>query len=202
MQQLTLKYSHVVQGSFEVKRLNLLLVFQVNCPGCFMDAIPLLDNLSTKYQHQLGCAALSTAFEDFDKNTLDNTRLLVTTGELVGETKKALHNNFGMSKFSMPTQFPILFDEIVPGHSLWKDADLRIREAHQTTGNLANEQLTKAIKAYYHGMPQVGYTFSANLFKGTPTFVLYDDTLKILGHWFGHVGQDKISKEIEQHIVN
>ena len=33
---------------------------------------------------------LATAFEDFDKNTLDNLKMLAETGEVIGETKTAL----------------------------------------------------------------------------------------------------------------
>ena len=33
---------------------------------------------------------LATAFEDFDKNNLDNLKMLLETGEVVGETKSAL----------------------------------------------------------------------------------------------------------------
>ena len=33
---------------------------------------------------------LATAFEDFDRNTLENLRLLAETGQVIGETRKAL----------------------------------------------------------------------------------------------------------------
>jgi hypothetical protein len=33
---------------------------------------------------------VATAFEDFDKNTLDNLKLLLTSGEVIGETRKVL----------------------------------------------------------------------------------------------------------------
>jgi len=36
---------------------------------------------------------MATAFEDFDKNTLENLQLLLETGEVVGETKKMLQQD-------------------------------------------------------------------------------------------------------------
>jgi len=35
-----LKIDRVLQGSFDLKALNLLFVFQVNCPGCFIYGFP------------------------------------------------------------------------------------------------------------------------------------------------------------------
>ena len=52
---------------------------------------------------------LATAFEDFDKNNLDNLKMLVETGEVVGETKSALAQ-YGQlqegSKLSFKIPFP------------------------------------------------------------------------------------------------
>ncbi len=33
---------------------------------------------------------LATAFEDYDKNTLDNLRLLLSTGDVIGDTLKTM----------------------------------------------------------------------------------------------------------------
>ena len=41
--------------------------------------------------------AIATAFEDFDLNTVENTRLLLETGETVGETKKRFGPSFSVS---------------------------------------------------------------------------------------------------------
>ena len=69
----------------------LLEVFQVNCPGCFMNAIPEAINIYNKYKDEgVRVLGIATAFEDFDKNTLENLKMLAETGEVIGETKNAL----------------------------------------------------------------------------------------------------------------
>jgi len=66
-------------------------VFQVNCPGCFIYGIPEAIRLFDKYKGQhLVVLGLATAFEDYEKNTLENLRLLLTSGEVIGETRKVL----------------------------------------------------------------------------------------------------------------
>ena len=81
MRELQLHIDKHIQGNFETKELNLLLMFQVNCPGCFTYALPLFKRLYENYKDEkFSFLALSTAFEDFDKNTLENTTLLVKEG--------------------------------------------------------------------------------------------------------------------------
>ena len=66
-------------------------IFQVNCPGCFLYGIPEAIRLFDKYKGQkLVVFGLATAFEDYDKNNLENLRLLLTSGEVIGETRKVL----------------------------------------------------------------------------------------------------------------
>ena len=66
-------------------------VFQVNCPGCFIYGIPEAIRLFDKYKGQhLVVLGLATAFEDYEKNTLENLRLLLTSGEVIGETRRVL----------------------------------------------------------------------------------------------------------------
>ena len=106
-----LKYSEVLQGSFELAAHNLVMVFQVNCPGCFIHGFPLLKELQTHYDNKLSCFALATAFEDFHLNTAENVKLMANTGELVGETLKA--QEAGMLKWdSTNLSVPVLIDEV------------------------------------------------------------------------------------------
>ncbi len=75
----------------EKDKIVLVEVFQVNCPGCFMNAIPEAIKIYNKYKDEgVRVLGIATAFEDFDKNTLENLELLLKTGEVIGETKKAL----------------------------------------------------------------------------------------------------------------
>ena len=75
----------------EGDRIVVAEVFQVNCPGCFMYGIPEMIKIYEKYRDEgVRVLGLATAFEDFDKNTLDNLRLLLETGKVVGDTLDGL----------------------------------------------------------------------------------------------------------------
>jgi hypothetical protein len=72
-------------------RVVLVEVFQVNCPGCFVHALPEALHLHQRYHDDgLTVIALATAFEDFDRNTQANLERLVATGELIGEPLRQL----------------------------------------------------------------------------------------------------------------
>ena len=91
-----LQISTWVQGkstNIDKEKGNVVLVevFQVNCPGCFLQGIPEAIDIYNKYKDKgLTVLAVATAFEDFDKNNLENLQKLVTTGEVIGETYRAL----------------------------------------------------------------------------------------------------------------
>ncbi|MDQ5842159.1 MAG: redoxin family protein, partial [Thermoproteota archaeon] len=93
-----LEVSSWVQGkptNIDKERGNVVLVevFQVNCPGCFLYSIPEVIDIYKKYRDKgLTIIGLATAFEDFDKNNLDNLQKLLSTGEMVGETYRAFSN--------------------------------------------------------------------------------------------------------------
>jgi thiol-disulfide isomerase/thioredoxin len=82
-------------------------VFQVNCPGCFMYGIPEAIELYNKYgESGLTVLGMATAFEDYDKNTLENLQKLLTTGEVVGETQKALSMYGQLKGGKLPYKIP------------------------------------------------------------------------------------------------
>ncbi len=114
MTTLQLQIERVLQGSFDLKALNLLFVFQVNCPGCFIYGFPLVNKLHWKYRRAgLNVLGLSTAFEDFDYNTAVNTELLLTEMKLVGATRRAL------GEYYCPAiDFPIAVDQLMTGAAL------------------------------------------------------------------------------------
>ena len=113
--------SEWVQGAptnFEQEKDHVVLleVFQVNCPGCFMNAIPEAINIYNKYKDDgVRVLGLATAFEDFDKNTLDNLKMLAETGEVIGETKSAL-SSYGKlqegNRLSFKIPFPLGMDNL------------------------------------------------------------------------------------------
>jgi len=102
-----LAVGELLQGELRTNARTLLLVFQVNCPGCFSYALPLAEAIH-RDEDRLGLSvlALSTAFEDFELNTLENTHALVDRGDLVGETQRTL----GMRKYPGTISFPVATD--------------------------------------------------------------------------------------------
>ena len=109
MPKLNLQISEFLQGQFTEKNLNLLLVFQVTCPGCFLYAMPLFNELYRAYSNRLGFLSLSSAFEDYEYNNIENTKALISDGILVGETQKALVSR-DIDKMPYAIDFPVAMD--------------------------------------------------------------------------------------------
>lgn len=194
----SLETDETLQGTFSPKKLNLLLTFQVNCPGCFIYAFPVMNTLYTKFKDELGFLGISTAFEDFDKNTLENTKMLLKHGELIGETKKSLATH-GINKLPYELNFPIVMDKIIHQHEISEEdkADIKHTLLGKLQGNLrddTNSQLENYLNSFVY-LPQ---TFLKNAMNGTPTFTLLDKEFKIINQWFGHV----LAETLENAIFN
>jgi len=116
-----LQVAEWVQGdpsNIDQERGQVILIeaFQVNCPGCFIGALPeVIQTYMTFKGKPLTVWGLATAFEDYHLNTLDNLKKLVDTGEVVGETMAMLSErdmlSMGRLQYFMP--FPVAMDQIV-----------------------------------------------------------------------------------------
>lgn len=201
--KLNLRYSDVIQGPFIPGNLNLMMVFQVNCPGCFMYGFPQMIELHTKYHDKISFVALSTAFEDFNVNTVENTRLLIEANMLVGETKKAYDANL-LKWTNNAILFPVLMDSLTENKELVSpefinDVVFNQPEWHQSKA-LEAEKIKSALTDYFTQLPSSGFTFTANLMQGTPTFVLFNNAMEIHEHWFGHVPHEAVEEKIKLYI--
>jgi hemoglobin-like flavoprotein len=173
-----MKLEEIFQGEFQIKKLNLLLVFQVNCPGCFVYALPLATRLHDQYGDRVNVLGLSTAFEDFSLNTPDNTRRLLASGEVVGMTKRYWQGQ-GEVSYSVPIRFPIAFDLLEGSQSLTPD-----------TGESA-----------YPTSRGIGYTFRVNQLQGTPSWILFDEGCTILAQWFGHKAESEVESILRRSLA-
>ncbi len=192
-----------IQGQFEPKRLNLLLSFQVNCPGCFLYALPTFNQLFKKYKNDLGFLALSTAFENFELNNTNNTILLAKDGTLVGHTKHALAEH-GYDKLQIQPEFPIAIDQKMKPfqiEEITKNICL-LNPNFNTWSSSDQELLLKRVRNYLTKLPEVSLTFTTNQFRGTPTFTLFNDKNELLHSWFGHVKKNEIIDKINTFKVN
>ena len=191
----------MLKGEFKPQKLNLLLVFQVNCPGCFFYALPLFNHLFQRYEKQLGFVALSTAFEDYNYNTNANTELLIQKGELVGETKKALKEQ-GVDKLPFPLLTPIGMDKKLDNQEKEELIEMICKSIAEknVSANYDRNLLRKNVSDYLNKQEHVSLTFTANQFKGTPTIALFKEDNQLLNSWFGHVPVENLIQAIDQFI--
>ena len=201
--KLALHYTEVLNGKFALSSINLMMVFQVNCPGCFMHGFPLAKELQVHYGNELSCFVLATAFEDFHLNTEENVKLMVDTGELVGETLKAQeagHLHWDRTTLSVP----VLIDEVVNQSELHQsefvEKIIQNMLDPNTTTSVEQENLRATLDNYFSQLPKCGRTFAANLMRGTPSFFLFSDSMEILVQWFGHVDRLVVKKELDKFI--
>lgn len=207
LRKLVLDYQEVFQGDFKIGPLNLLLVFQVNCPGCFLYAFPVAIELKKILKDSslkpLNLLALATAFEDFEFNNPQNVRLLLTKGELVGETKKAL-NQMNHDKLPYSIDFPIAFDRLRLIESL--DLDREVEQFCQTIEGYsqvdANQKanIQKQVHQYFAHKKFSAYTFDHNYLKGTPSWILFDHKMNILYEAFGHQDIEELQSKLKPYL--
>ena len=161
----------------------LLEVFQVNCPGCFMNAIPEAINIYNKYKEEgVRVLGLATAFEDFDKNTLDNLKMLAETGEVVGETKNAL-SMYGKlqegSKLHYKIPFPLGMDNLtktsgeISQEKIMEFIHPQIPEFDSKPEDYRN-QIIQKVKNHMKSKEYSAETFEKFSLQGTPSAILVD----------------------------
>ena len=160
----------------------LVEVFQVNCPGCFIYGIPAAIEMYKKYHHKgLRVLGLATAFEDFDKNTVDNLKLLLTTGEVIGETRKAL-TEYGQlqpgNKLPYNIPFPVGMDTLLRFGSLTDDKIMDFIEANVSDFRAYSEKDRQStyerVKQYLKLRQFSAKTFDEYGLRGTPSAILID----------------------------
>ena len=182
-----LKLGKWVQGmdtNFDKEGDNVKLaeVFQVNCPGCFMHSIPEIINIYNKYKGDgLSVMGVATAFEDYDKNTLENLEMLLTTGEVVGDTKQALTQygqlNDGKLQFKIP--YPVAMDSLVKegGEPSMEKMTAFINQQIPNFESQSDEyknQIYARVKEYYKSKEFTAETFEMYSLQGTPSTILVD----------------------------
>ena len=166
----------------EKDKIVLLEVFQVNCPGCFMHAIPEAINIYNKYKDDgVRVLGLATAFEDFDKNTLENLKMLVETGEVVGDTKEALtmYGQLKEGKLPYKIPFPLGMDNLtktdgkVSQEKIMQFIYPQIPEFDSQPEEY-KQQIIQRVKDYMKSKEYSAETFEKFSLQGTPSTILID----------------------------
>ncbi len=182
-----LKVSKWVQGmdtNIDKQNDNVVVVevFQVNCPGCFMYGIPESIEIYNKYKSEgVSVLGMATAFEDFDKNTLENLQLLLETGETIGETKKML-SQYGESqgdKISYKIPYPVAMDSLIKqsGESSKEKMDSLIKNQIPNFDEQPEDYKNKIydrVKDYFMSKEFSAETFEMYALPGTPSSILVD----------------------------
>ena len=182
-----LKISKWVQGvdtnlDKEEDNVKLVEVFQVNCPGCFIYGIPEAINIYNKYKSEgLTVLGLATAFEDYDKNTLENLELLLSTGEVIGDTKQGLsqYNQLNDGKLQYKIPYPVAMDSLVKenGEPSQEKMNAFINNQIPNFDSQPQEYKDKIydrVKEYYKSKEFSAETFEMFSLQGTPSTILVD----------------------------
>jgi len=182
-----LKVSKWVQGmdtNIDKQNDNVVVVevFQVNCPGCFMYGIPESIEIHNKYKSEgVSVLGMATAFEDFDKNTLDNLQLLLETGETIGETKK-MYSQYGKSqedKIPFKIPYPVAMDSLikqsdeVPKEKMDSLIKNQIPNFDEQSEDY-KKQIYDRVKDYFSSKEFSAETFEMYSLQGTPSSILVD----------------------------
>jgi len=196
-----IKVAKWVQGlptNFDKEKDQIVLVevFQVNCPGCFLYGIPEAINIYKKY-HSEGVTVLgvATAFEDFDKNTLENLELLLKTGEVVGETKKGLsqYGKLDDSKLSYKIPFPVAMDSLIKETGESTESRIKnfiynqIPDFDSQPEDYRN-QIIQRVKDYLKSKEYSAETFEEYSLQGTPSTIVVDRKGILRDVSFGQTG--------------
>ncbi len=202
MTKLALHTKEFLQGNFELKNLNLLFVFQVNCPGCFLYGFPVVNRLyNDLLNKEVSILGLSTAFEDFEYNNFENTQMLLDEKNLVGETQKYLQQK-GFEKYPENIDFPVAMDRRLENEEdLDKMAtNLCVQNPNYQIWPVTEQKIfrTKVVN-YLKGLEVISLTFTLNQMRGTPSFVLFNDSYEILDQWFGHKKPEEIQTLLTRH---
>ncbi len=177
-------------------RVVMVSVFQVNCPGCFAHGLPEAKFISTRYGDRgVTVLGLATAFEDFDKNTLANLKLLLKTGEVIGETRKALsiHGQLKDGKklpYTIP--FPVGMDQltkVIPGEITDKEISAfaydNVPDLDQHPEEIRN-QVLRQVENHLKSKEYAAETFEKYSLKGTPSTIIVDREGILVEVSFGH----------------
>ncbi|MDQ4050863.1 MAG: redoxin domain-containing protein [Thermoproteota archaeon] len=197
-----LQVSTWVQGkptNIDNEKGNVVLVevFQVNCPGCFLYSIPETIDVYRKYKDKgLTVLGLATAFEDFDKNNLENLQNLLMTGEIIGETYRAFSSTGQLkdgNKLPYRIPFPVAMDMLVKTSApLTQSKIMDFIETNipsfRSYPDKERQVLIERVKQYLQSKQYSAKTFEEYALRGTPSIILIDRKGVLRGTYFGSNG--------------
>lgn len=182
----------------------LVEVFQVNCPGCFLYSLPQALDLHQRYSDKgLTVLGIATAFEDFDKNTLENLLKLVNHHEVIGETLHALNQHEILQADRLPYRipFPLAMDRLVKRDTEVSQGEITafIKEHIPNFDQKAKdyrENVLQQVQGYLQKLEYHAQTFELFNLKGTPSHILVDKNGILSDCGFG--SNPELEKQIQE----
>ena len=176
-------------------RVVLVEVFQVNCPGCFVHALPQVVHLHESYEAQgLTVIGLATAFEDFDQNTVVNLERFIQTGEMIGEPLRQLGKagllHKGRLDYTLP--FAVGMDVLSEHDAVVDDAAVNTFIRGQlpdfdSWSDARKQPIYARARAYLEAKTHRAHTFETYGLQGTPSSILVDRCGILREVLFGYV---------------
>ncbi len=186
-------------------RVLLIEVFQVNCPGCFIAGIPeVIDLQQALIDQPFTVWGLATAFEDFDKNNLENLKKLVHKGEVVGETlsKLSTANMLNGNKLHYPIPFPVAWDKLEKNNEDFSEEEVqkiiqRDIDNFDALPEKSKTMVRSQVIAYIKQKQYDAKTFETYDLRGTPSTLIIDKKGVLRHKLFGSgLGLDKMIKPL------
>ena len=162
----------------------LIEVIQVNCPGCFVHALPEVIRLHETYEAQgLKVFAIATAFEHFEHNTLNKLQRLLSSGELQGDPLLQLSKAGFLENNKLPYSIPfsVAMDKLVKNKAAVNEEAIKqfilsqIPDFYQ--GSLSEDRkqaIYQQAESYLNTKTYNALTFESYQLQGTPSSILID----------------------------
>ncbi len=172
-------------------------VFQVNCPGCFLYGLPQAISIYNKFKDkEVKVFGIATAFEDYDKNNLENLKLLLSEGKVVGETYNALKQHGRLiegDKLYYKIPFPVAMDKITKmpvniSDDMIKDFVEIYFSDYKNLSEKEKEDLFSKVKVYLQNKKYSAETFELYKLRGTPSSIIIDRDGILRYNLFGSEG--------------
>jgi hypothetical protein len=186
----------------------LIEVIQVNCPGCFIHALPEAIRLHETHQSQgLKVFAIATAFEHFEYNTLNNLERLLQHGELYGDPLTQLNDANFLEDNKLPYTIPfsVAMDKLVENTETATQEAVeeftlsQIPDFHN--GKFSDErkqEIYQRARSHLNGKKFSALTFEMYQLQGTPSSILIDKKGILRNVAFGAVNQ--LQTDIERFL--
>ena len=184
----------------------LIEVIQVNCPGCFIHALPEVIRFHENYAAQgLKVFAIATAFEHFEHNTLNNLQRLLQHDELIGDPLFQLEKAGYLRDKKLPYRIPfsVAMDKLEKSDNTVSEKDINQFILGQIpdfySGDLSDDKkqaIYQQAENYLKTKTYNARTFEMYQLQGTPSTILIDKKGLLRKVSFGAVNQ--LESDIQQ----